>query len=207
VVPPYESTGIVLPLLICGDVFAVCAFRKHAQWSYVWRTLPMAVVGVVIGYFLMPRIPKAIFGPVIGWIVLLMVLVQYLRQFRPALFEKIPHSQWFAWLIGTWSGITTMMANAAGPVITLYLLAVNLPKYELVGTSAWFFLIMNVIKVPFSLSLGLINGGSLSVNLVLAPLVMAGIFFGQALIGRVPQKLFEQILLLSAAAVSLRLIF
>ncbi|MDD5261836.1 MAG: sulfite exporter TauE/SafE family protein [Methylacidiphilales bacterium] len=206
IMPAYESTGIVLPLLICGDIFAVAAFRKHAQWAYIWKLLPPALIGIVAGYFLMPRIPRTIFGPVIGWIVLMMVVLQSVRQFRPGLFEKVPHTRGFAWMMGTWSGVTTMMANAAGPVMALYLLAVNLPKYELVGTSAWFFFIVNVIKVPFSSHLGLINSGTLAFNLALAPFVLAGIFAGRALIQIVPQKLFEQLLLLFAAAASVRLI-
>jgi len=206
VMPAYQSTGIVLPLLICGDVFAVAAFRKHARWSYIWKTLPPALIGICIGYYLMPKIPKQTFRPVIGWIVLFMVLLQYFRQFRPSTFENIPHTRWFAWLMGTWSGVTTMMANAAGPVMSLYLLSVNLPKYELVGTSAWFFLLMNITKLPFSWNLGLINSASLSFNLALIPLVLAGIFLGRILIRHVPQKLFEQLLLLSAGAVSLRMI-
>ena len=109
--------------------------------------------------------------------------------------------------MGTWSGITTMMANAAGPVMALYLLAVNLPQYELVGPSAWFFLIINLTKLPFSYNLGLIHKTSLTFNMALIPLVLAGILLGRLLIRHVPQKLFEQILLLSAAAASIRLIF
>jgi hypothetical protein len=206
VMPAYESTGVVLPLLVCGDVFAVSAFRKHAKWTYIWRTLPPALIGICIGYFFMPGIPKEAFRPVIGTIVLLMVFIQYFRQHRPGIFEHVPHTRWFSSLMGTWSGVTTMMANAAGPVMALYLLAVNLPKYELVGTSAWFFLIINIAKLPFSHHLGLINKTSLAFNLVLVPLVVAGIFAGRLLIRHVPQKLFEQILLLSAAAASIRLI-
>ena len=207
VMPAYESTGIVLPLLICGDIFAVATYRKHAKWSHIWKILPPAFAGICIGYFLMPKIPKETFRPVIGWIVLFMVLVQYLRQFRPATFEKIPHTRWFAWVMGAWSGVTTMMANAAGPVMALYLLAVNLPKYELVGTGAWFFLIVNIVKLPFSRHLGLIGGASLAFSITLVPFVFAGIFLGRILIRHVPQKIFEQILLLSAGAASLRLIF
>lgn len=206
VMPAYESTGIVLPLLLCGDVFAVAAFRKHAQWLHIWKMLPPALAGIVLGFLLMPHIPKSVFGPVIGWIVLTMVLLQSVRQFRPHAFEKVPHTRWFAWMMGAWSGITTMMANAAGPVLALYLLAVNLPKYELVGTSAWFFFIVNLAKVPFSSRLGLINGSTLVFNLMLAPFVIAGIFSGRALIKIVPQKLFEQLLLLFAAAAALRMI-
>jgi uncharacterized protein len=207
VVPAYESTGIVLPLLICGDIFAVGAYRKHAKWGHIWKILPPALAGICAGYFLMPHIPRRIFGPVIGGIVLTMVLLQYLRQFRPATFAAMPHTRWFAWVMGAWSGVTTMMANAAGPVTALYLLAVNLPKYELVGTGAWFFLIINIVKLPFSSSLGLVNRDSLALNIALVPFVFAGIFLGRILIRHVPQRLFEQILLLSAGAASLRLLF
>ncbi|HWB59038.1 MAG TPA: sulfite exporter TauE/SafE family protein [Chthoniobacteraceae bacterium] len=207
VFPAYESTGVVLPLLICGDVFAVAAYRRHAKWSHVLKMLPPAFMGIVAGYWLMPHIPRQVFGPVIGWIVLAMVAIQYARQFRPAAFEAAPQSPWFAWMMGAWAGVTTMMANAAGPVMSLYLLAVNLPKYEIVGTGAWFFLIVNIVKLPFSARLGLINASSLSFNLALAPAVFAGIALGRVLIRHVPQKIFEQILLLSAAAASLRLVW
>ncbi len=154
----------------------------------------------------MQRIPRHIFGPVIGWIVLAMVALQYLRQFRPAAFEAVPHTRWFAWAMGAWAGVTTMMANAAGPVMSLYLLAVDLPKYEIVGTGAWFFLIINIVKLPFSLRLGLVNTASLAFNAALVPAVLAGIFLGRIAIKRVPQKIFEQILLISATAAALRMV-
>ena len=205
VFPAYESTGIVLPLLICGDIFAVGAYRKHAKWSYVLKMLPPAFAGICAGYWLMQRVPKHIFGPVIGWIVLAMVALQYLRKLRRAAFEAVPHTRWFAWAMGVWAGVATMMANAAGPVMSLYFLAVNLPKYEIVGTGAWFFLIINIVKLPFSLRLGLVNTASLAFNAALVPAVFAGIFLGRLLIKRVPQEVFEQILLISAAAAALRM--
>src|SRR5207302_9878449 len=128
------------------------------------------------------------------------------RQWRPSLFTHVPHRAWFAWTIGVWSGVTTMLANAAGPIMTLYLLAVGLPKWEFVGTAAFFFLAVNLIKVPFSVSLGLINSVSLLFNVVLFPAVALGIVLGRKLIDIVPQKLFEQLVLIFAALAALRLI-
>ena len=207
ILPARQSTGVVLPLLICGDIFAVSAFRKHAQWKYIWRLVPPALLGIVAGYFLMKqRIPNGAFRAIIGWIVLVMVGLHYLHKARPGVFERIPHTRWFAWLMGGWSGATTMVANAAGPVMTLYLLAVNLPKFEFVGTSAWFFLMINCVKVPFSYELGLINDVSLSFNAVLIPAVGLGILIGRRLIAIIPQKLFEQFALVFAAIASIRLI-
>lgn len=204
--PARESTGALLPLLIAGDVFAVLAFRKHAQWRHVVRLLPPALVGVVIGWKLMRHITDANFRPVLGWIVLVMVVLEIFRRTRPTLFEQVPHSRWFAWAIGGGAGIATMLANAAGPVMTLYLLAVNLPKLQFVGTSAYFFLIVNVSKVPFSQNLGLISPTSLTLDAALVPFVAFGILGGRYLIRYVPERVFVALVLLFAAMAALRLI-
>jgi uncharacterized membrane protein YfcA len=207
IMPARESTGALLPLLICGDIFAVAVFRKHAQWRHILRMLLPAFVGILAGYAVMGRIPDSVFRPVIGWIVLILAALQFLRRRFPGGFQNVPHSRWFAWVLGTWSGVTTMLANAAGPIMTLYLLAVELPKFALVGTSAWFFLMVNVVKVPFSYDLGLINGTSVTLDLILVPGVLAGIAAGRLAIGFIPQKLFEQLILLFAAIASVRLIW
>lgn len=205
--PAKQSTGAALPLLICGDVFSVLAFQRHARWAHIRRTLPMAMAGVIAGFFLMQRISNEIFRPVIGWIVLSMVILQLIQRLRPEAFLRVTESPRFGYSMGLWSGITTMMANAAGPVMTLYLLAVKLPKLEFVGTSAWFFLLVNVYKVPFSWHLGLINGVSIRFNLVLVPGVVLGLLAGRRLLGLIPQKPFELILLGLAAIASLPLIW
>ncbi len=204
--PPRESTGILLPLLIVGDVLAVTAFQKHAQWAQIWKMLPPTFAGIVLGYFLMGWIPGQHFGPVIGWVVLVMVVLQALRRLRPNAYAHVPHSRGFAWGIGAWCGITTMLANAAGPVMALYFLAIKLPKYNLVGTSAWFFLLVNISKIPFSAHLGLIDQHTLLFNLALVPAVALGIFLGRWLIALVPQKHFELLLLVFAGLASLRLL-
>jgi len=203
--PARESTGILLPMLICGDVFAVLGFRRHAQWNQIWRMLPPTAIGIVTGFFLMSVIPDARFGVVIGSSVLLMSVLQAVRMFRPGLYQNVPHTRAFAWSIGAACGVTTMLANGAGPIMALYLLAIALPKYELVGTGAWFFLIVNVFKVPFSSALGLIHGSSLALNLVLLPAIAAGTLLGRWLIAVVPQRLFETLLLIFTTIASLRL--
>jgi uncharacterized membrane protein YfcA len=201
-----ESTGIVLPMLIVGDVCSVAAFGKSAHWRYIRRVFPSAAVGVVIGWALMDRIDKSIYMPVIGGILLSLVVMQLVRLFRPYLFELVPHTWWFAWSLGVAAGVTTMMANAAGPIVVMYLVAVSLPKNELVGTGAWFFLILNIYKLPFSAEQGLIRGDTLWFNLVLTPAIVAGTFFGRWLIRHVPQKLFDALLLTFIAVAALRFI-
>ena len=200
------STGIILPMLIAADIVAVRSFRQHAQWVYIRRMLPATIVGVLLGSVLMGRLDEKLFSPLIGTIVLLLTVMQVARMARPGLFADVPHAPAFAWTMGLLAGLTTMMANAAGPIFLLYALAVGLPKYQLVGTGAWFFLIVNVSKVPLSAGLGLIGPQTLSLNLVLLPAVFTGIAIGRWMTHRVPQRLFDGLLLTFAAVAALRLI-
>jgi len=200
------STGVVLPLLIVGDICALCAFHQHARWDYVRKMLPPACIGVVIGWLLMHRLEEAVFKPLIGTIIIALVALQLMRLRRPDWFADVPHTPWFAWTMGLLAGITTMLANAAGPIMALYFLSVALPKFEFVGTSAWYFFIVNSFKVPFSVSLGLIHTDTLLLNLVLIPAVAIGLLAGRWLVKRIPQKLFDGLLLTFAAVAALRLI-
>lgn len=200
------STGIVLPMLLVGDVTAVRVFHQHARWDYIRRMLPPACAGIVISAWWMRSLSEAVSKPVIGAIILALTLLQLARLQRPDWFGHVPHTRLFAWTIGLIAGCATMLANAAGPVFAIYLLAVSLPKMELVGTSAWFFLIINTIKVPFSFALGLIHGETLLLNLVLSPLIVAGLLAGRWLTRRIPQRTFDMLLLGFAAVAALRLI-
>lgn len=204
--PGVQSTGVVLPMLIAGDVGAVMLFRRHAQWAYVARTLPPAIIGVGVGWWLMQRVPARHFSPIIGGIVLGLAFLQLLRDWRPDLWQRAPHTRAFAWTIGFVAGVTTMVANAAGPVMALYLLAVSLPKDAFVGTSAWFFLLINVIKVPFSAQLGLISGSSLTFNAMLVPCIIGGLFLGRSVVSRLPQKWFDTLILAFAVVAAARLL-
>ncbi|MCR9296527.1 MAG: sulfite exporter TauE/SafE family protein [bacterium] len=201
-----DSTGALLPMLVIGDIFAIAFFGKQVQWKQVSRLLPPTMIGVLIGTGLMDYMPEAVFRPTVGCIILALTCIQILRTWRPKLFDHVPHMWWFAWGLGLLAGMTTMMANAAGPVVALYLLAVSLPKLELVGTSAWFFLIVNVFKLPFSFSLGLITTRTLAIDFALAPGILLGMLLGRWMVHRIPQKWFDSLLLLFTAVASLRLI-
>jgi uncharacterized membrane protein YfcA len=204
--PGLRSTGVVLPMLIVGDVGAVLLFRRHAQWNHVFRTLPPALIGVGIGWACMRAWPGLNWNPVIGGIVAGLAILQLVRNWRPDLLSDMPHARGFAWTMGLLAGITTMVANAAGPVMGLYLLAVALPKDAFVGTSAWFFLLINVLKVPFSAQLGFIEPATLALNALLIPVILSGLFLGRALVAKVPQKVFDSLILAFAILAALKLI-
>ena len=201
-----ESTGALLPMLIIGDVCAVYFFRQHANWHYVWRILPPTMIGVVVAWVVMHKLDEKMSQRTIGGIVLLLALLQMARMWRPKWFAHIPHAHWFAWSLGLFAGCTTMLANAAGPIVAIYLLAVGLPKSEFVGTGAWFFLIVNIYKVPFSSGLGLIRPDTLVLNACLAPVILAGMLLGRALVYRISQRRFDTVLLALAVVAALRLI-
>ena len=200
------STGIVLPMLIVGDVAAVRAFHQHARWDYIRRMLPPACLGVIVSAWYMRSLSEAVYKPIIGCIILGLIVLQLARMQKPDWFGNVPHTRLFAWTIGLVAGGATMLANAAGPVFAVYCLAVSLPKLEFVGTSAWFFLIVNSFKIPFSLALGLIHGGTLLLNLVLSPLIVGGLLAGRWLTARIPQRTFDLLLLAFAAVAAMRLI-
>ena len=201
-----ESTGYVLPLLIAGDICAVIALHQHVRWEYVRRMLPPASVGVILAASFMGRISDTSFKPLIGWIVLVLALMQAARLRWPDWMGGVPHTPVAVWTIGLFAGAATMLANAAGPIIALYCIAVGLPKFEVVGTLAWFFFIINVFKLPFSAALGLIRTDTLMLNAALVPGVIVGVTGGRWVVTRLPQQAFDLLMLAFAAIAALRLI-
>ena len=203
-----DSTGMVLPLLIAADIGAVSIYRGHARWDYVWRTLPPAAVGVVVGALVLSRLDNDSFKPILGTIILVLTIAQLVRLRRPHLVPTgLAHSRTVGLGLGFLAGITTMMANAAGPLAALYFVAVGLPKFEVVGTLAWFFFLINLFKMPFSVGIGVIDRQSLAFDALLVPAVLVGLFAGRWLIHRIPQKAFDIMMLAFAALASIRLIF
>ena len=196
-----QASGLVLPLLIFGDFVAVFAYRKHTQWHFLWRLFPWTAAGVVIGYFTLGRISDHTARILIGWIIVSLALLSFWRKFAAAPTEEKAAS--FHWSVGAAIGVTagfiTLVANAAGPLMAIYLVAMRLPKMEYVGTAAVFFMLLNLFKVPFMVDLGLITAQSFSFNLMLAPAVLLGALAGRWLLKRVNQNLFEQLVLLLSA--------
>jgi uncharacterized protein len=196
-----QASGLVLPLLIFGDFVAVFAYRKHTQWRYLWRLFPWTAAGVVIGYFTLGRISDHSARILIGWIIVSLAVLSFWRKYAAAPVEEKTVS--FHWSVGAAIGMTagfiTLVANAAGPLMAIYLVAMRLPKMEYVGTAAVFFMLLNLFKVPFMVDLGLITAQSFSFNLVLAPAVLLGALAGRWLLKHVNQNVFEQLVLLLSA--------
>jgi hypothetical protein len=204
-----QASGLVLPLLIFGDFVAVFSYRKHTQWHYLWRLFPWTALGVVLGYFTLGRISDHAARTLIGWIILSLAALSFWRQYGGnADDESKLSAHWSVGaLIGVTAGFITLVANAAGPLMAIYLVAMRLPKMEYVGTAAVFFMLLNLFKVPFMVDLGLITTKSFSFNLILAPAVLLGALAGRWLLIRINQRLFEQLVLLLSAIGGVLLIF
>lgn len=198
-----QASGIVLPLLIFGDMVAVLSYRRHTQWRYLWKLFPFTALGVVLGYFTLGWVSDRQARLMIGVIIVALAALSFWRRYRsnPAETGTGGRSWVFAAAVGVIAGFITLVANAAGPLMAIYLVSMRLPKMEYVGTAAVFFMCLNLFKVPFMVNLGLITVHSFGVNLMLAPAVVIGAFAGRWLVVRINQGLFENMVLcLSAIA-------
>ncbi len=207
VLPAQKSVGLLLGILILGDVFAAAYHRRNAEWSHMIRLLPAAFAGIVAGFFAMKVINDGQLKPIIGIIVLVMLALNYWRTRNRNEDLHIPTQWWFAAALGFVAGLTSMMANAAGPIMVIYLLAMKLPKVAFVGTSAWFFFVVNWLKVPFSMNLDIMTRESLTLDLMMLPVIALGAVLGIFLLGRIPQKAFNAVMQMLAAAAAIKLLF
>ncbi|MFA7231288.1 MAG: sulfite exporter TauE/SafE family protein [Victivallaceae bacterium] len=196
------STGLLLPILAIADIFAVAYYRRHAQWHHIWRLLPWALAGIGAGSLVIRFISDAQLKPIIGFIVLAMLALNFWRTHRAGETVTIPKHWAFAAVMGFTAGLTTQLANAAGPVMVIYLLAMQLPKNEYIGTGAWYFLILNWLKIPLFIWDGRISAASVKADLLMLPAIALGAFLGIVLLKKIPQKWFNitvQFLALAAA--------
>lgn len=201
--PPKASTGALLLLLMVGDAYAVWIYRKDADWAAIRRLVPTVVGGLVLGAFFLFYADEAVVRRGIGGILVVLVAVALLRRWRPpvppAAGEEVPTPRWLHLVqtgtYGTLAGFTTMAANAAGPVMSMYLLAAKFPMRKFLGTAAWFFAIINLLKLPFSIGIGLITVPLLWLWLALIPSVLIGAFLGVRLIARIKQEVFDWLII------------
>jgi hypothetical protein len=215
VLPARASTGALLPLLILGDVLAVAFWRRHAVWRHIVRLVPWALAGIVGGWLIMGRIDDRVMRPVLGAALIVILAVNVWHDLRRRAAARrgipiegtVPDAWWFSALFGLAGGVATMITNAAGAILIVYLLSMRLPRDEFIGTAAWYFLIVNCIKVPFSINLGLITASSLLLDAALAGGVAAGSVVGMLTARRIPQKGFVIVAMALAFVSAVRMLF
>lgn len=204
--PARESTAAVLLVLIVGDLVAVWHYRRDCDWSLLRNLIPAVLPGLVLGALFLRVVDDTILRRTIGVTIIVLALLQLALRLRPqAMSSPVVHGRPVAVGAGLGAGFTTMTANAAGAVMTLYLVARGVDKRRFLGTGAWFFLGVNLCKVPFSAALGLLTTASLIRAIALVPAVVAGGLLGIVTVRRISQARFEQVVLAASglAAVAL----
>ncbi len=192
------STGIIMPLLIVGDVFAVIYYNRHAQWAYLWKLMPWMVIGVLVGVWYGKDLPEAEFKQGMALLILVSVILMWFLD-RAKNF-RVPDNSLFAAIMGGISGFATMVGNLAGPFSELYFLAIRMPKEMFIGTAAWLFFITNLIKLPFHIwTWKTVNLHSVTIDLVLLPALLLGLWAGIELVKVVKQNQFRLMIMILTA--------
>ena len=218
------STGLQLGMLAMTDILAVIYYRRHADWKILLRLLPSGVAGLALGSLIlwgMQALPGCleegsamhrilsdedlVMRRLIGFLVLLMLVGNFLRaRIAP---DRIPSGPLASAGYGVALGVCTQLANAAGPVSAIYLLAMKLPKNAYMGCTAWLFLILNWIKLPLFVFEGRITMQSIQLDLMMLPVLIVFGIIGVHLLKKLSQKLFNGIVEILALAATIKLLF
>ncbi|MDR0314159.1 MAG: sulfite exporter TauE/SafE family protein [Treponema sp.] len=205
-----ESTGIVLPMLCFADILAVLWYRRAAEWKHIFRLLPWAIAGLAIALLVESFIPARGFKFLIGFCIYTGLAIMFWNDAvnnKPGKEAKIPTGWWFSAVFGLLGGFSTMIGNAAGPIMSVFLLSMRLPKESFVGTAAWFFMIINYTKIPLQVFFWHnISPRSLLFNLSMVPLIVIGAVLGIILVKSVSEKVYR-ILVYIMTIVSATLLF
>ncbi|MEZ4987676.1 MAG: sulfite exporter TauE/SafE family protein [Saprospiraceae bacterium] len=206
VFPAKYSTGLVLLLLMAADLMAVVYYRRDAHWPVVWRLMPPALLGIFLGVWMGESMDDLTFRRVLAWVIIVGLVMIIGMEYRPPSQRVVRHPI-VSGLAGLAGGFTTMVGNAAGPVMSLYLLAAQLPKLAFLGTSAWFFLLMNWVKLPFHIwSWRTVSVQSFWIDVFALPFVAIGFFAGIRIIRWIPDKAFRYFVMIVTAIAAVRML-
>ena len=213
------SVGLLLPVLISADVTATLVYRRHADWKFIVRLLPFFLVGTIVGWLVLIFFRKetigcdcsVVVGGILGMTALHFAIKLRKKNNLSSEQEDSDSSPKGSVVLGAFfgllGGLATMLANAAGPVAQLYLLAMGLPKYAFIGTSAWLFLIVNVVKIPFMIELEIITWESMSVSWWMFVPAVLGAGLAPFVVKYINQALFERLVWLFIVIAGIRMLF
>jgi uncharacterized membrane protein YfcA len=202
------STGIVLILLCFADLVAVIYYRKAFLWHEVKILLPLAFIGLIVGLLLGNYIDDKTFKICIGICIIVGVFIMLWME--RSSFEKqkqLTSKKWYSPLFGFILGFSTMIGNAAGPALSVYMLSKRLDKIAFAATSAWFIFILNLSKIPLQVFVWHnITWQGIILNLMALPFILLGGFLGIKIIKVLPEKTFRHIIIALVIIASILLI-
>lgn len=226
VLPAKESTGVMLLLLLTGDLPAIWAYRRDADATMLKRLVPAVACGVLIGALFLRVASDDLMRRVIGWLLIALIAITLAQRARgrrrggptaraasagapsggTGSASRAGSSPMARMVYGALAGFSTMVANAGGPVTSLYFLACRYPVKAFLGTTAWFFFLVNLTKLPFSIALGIIHVDALALVAILIPAVLVGALAGRLLADRMPQRVFDPIVMVLTVVAALPLL-
>jgi len=199
------SVGLLLPMLCFGDVFAVKYYNRHAEWLYLLRLMPWTLTGIIIALFVGNIVSDTQFKGLIAVTILFGIALMTWGERRQNKIV-IPDYWWFSPLFGLAGGFATMIGNAAGPIMALYLLSMHLPKNKYIGTGAWFYMIVNLIKVPLHIFIWkTITVQTISFNIAMLPAITTGAIIGVNIVKKIPEKPYRKFIIIITAIASVKL--
>ena len=205
VMPARDAAGMFLPLLLIMDVIAIWTYRRDADWHILKIMIPGAAIGTLVGWALWSFVSDAMVLLFVGVITLLFVLDAVL-PLRKKL-EGLPPSKPWGWFWGGFAGFTSFISHTGGPPYQIYTLPQKLPPVLYAGTSAFFFAIVNTMKLIPYFFLGQLSVSNLTIAMILAPLAVVGVLVGVHLVRRISVKRFYQIAYALVAVIALKLVW
>lgn len=236
VMPAHQASGLTLLMAICADWSAIWVYRGNVSVKSLVRLIPFVLVGICGGVWFLYVADNTAMRRTIGVILAVFVGMYFISLARKRLAARhaeaegaVPAqdssasedggvsdaeaggaAQLFSWLkriaCGLLAGFTTMVANAAGPVTAIFFLSERLPVVRFLGTTAWFYLIVNLIKLPISIHLGMITWeGFLSMAWTI-PLIIVTVMIGRAIAHRVSQETFTKLIYALSVIAVIRLL-
>ena len=201
-----NSTGILMPLLLVGDVFAIIYYKRHVQKKYIIKLLPWMVIGVLVGVVGGSYVTEDLFKYGMASIIIFSVGLMYYWENKKD--QNIPSHWTFGSSMCLLAGFTTMIGNLAGAFSNIYFLAMRLPKNDFIGTAAWLFFLINSFKVPFHIwSWKTINSKSILISLQLVPFVIVGLVVGVYLVKKIENDNYRKLILLFTAIGGFMILF
>jgi uncharacterized membrane protein YfcA len=205
VMPVDRVIGLVLPILMIGDLFAIAFHWRRWNGRLILLLLPGAVVGVTIGTLFITNAPTESLRLALGIIILIFAVYRVLEK-RILGSLQYESRNWHGLLGGTITGFSSALAHTGGPPVSIYLLMQNISPSAFVATAALFFFTLNWIKVPYYYFAQLFDFQRLWGVAWVVLIVPLGAWFGRWISEKIDPKSFERFILVLLIALAVFLI-
>jgi uncharacterized membrane protein YfcA len=210
IMPASQAVGLVLPLLLIGDIIALRIYWKQWDIRYVKLMLPLAIIGIIVGGALLLRLADTNQDLLLRRILGAFTLVFVLYKVGSDWFKNVEYEprDWHGYLAGYASGFGSALANVGSPPFTAYMLLQEVSPTIFMGTTTLFFAIINLLKLPITL----LSSNVLNVHLLLSilwviPVIPVGSWLGRRFVQWVDPKIFERLMLVLLFGMSLYMLF